>query len=173
MAASKQEPEKVEEALTESQGRVHPRDYKIFWGKDDKGAAKPAFCYERRCQELKEEVDKMEKNLAMGYISAERKMAYEQRLRQRKERLDSIMANTERAKKIVEKDKDWWAKRRDELAKDISDSMPSRKDVQKRRVNPHRIAKMEKGGLGQKKLEYVVISRLLGEESNTSFLQRD
>jgi hypothetical protein len=32
---------------------------------------------------------------------------------------------------------------------------------------------MEKGGLGEVKREFIVISRALGEESNVSFLQRD
>lgn len=172
--ASKQEPESPKaESPQESLGRVHPRDYRIFWGPHDKGAAKPAFCYERRLNDLKEEVGKMEKNLAMGYITAERKMAYEARLKQRKDRLDGIMASTEAAQKIIEKDKDYWVKRREELGEEIRSSMPSRKDVQKRRVNPYRVAKMEKDGLGEKKKEYIVLSRLLGEESNTSFLQRD
>ena len=51
--------------------------------------------------------------------------------------------------------------------------MHSRMDAEKRRVNPHRVANAEKGGLGAMKKEYIVISRALGEESNVSFLQRD
>lgn len=154
-------------------GRVHPEDYRIFYGPHDKGAAKPAFCYPGRIQELKEEVDKMEKNLAMGFVNAERKMAYEARLKERRGRLDSINESTANTQKIVNENKDFWSKRRNELAKTIRTAMPSRKDVEKRRVNPYRVAKMEKDGLGELKKEYIVISRALGEESNTSFLQRD
>jgi len=165
-------PEPVPEKK-ESLGRVYPRDYKIFWGPADKGAAKPAFCYPDRIRNLRDEVKSMERNLEMGYITAERKMVYEARLKQRKERLDSIDEHTERSMKIVSDDKDFWAKRRDELAEKISAGMPSRSDVRKRRVNPHKVIKMEKDGFGALKKEYIVISRALGEESNISFLERD
>ena len=157
----------------ESIGRVHPKDYRVFWGPHDKGAAKPAFCYPQRLQNLTEEVRSMERSLSMGYISAERKMAYEARLKERKDRLDSINEHTERVHNIINADKDHWVKRRIELGMEIKGAMPSKKDVEKHRVNPYRVAKMEKEGLGEKKKEYIVISRALGEESNTSFLQRD
>ena len=156
-----------------SVGRVHPEDYQLFWGPHDKGAAKPAFCYPQRIQALKEEVRRMERNLEMGYISAERKMAYEARLKERKQRLDSINESIERTQKIINNNKDFWVRRRRELADLIRNAMPSRKDVEKRRVNPYRVAKMEKEGLGEVKKEFIVISRALGEESNISFLQRD
>lgn len=157
----------------ESIGRVHPKDYRIFFGPLDKGAAKPAFCYPERTRILAEEVRKMEKNLSMGFISPERKMAYEGRLRTRQERLGAINKGTENAQKIINEDKDYWAKRRTDLGKEIRAAMPSRKDIEKRRVNPYRVNKMEKEGLGEKKREFIVISRALGEESNVSFLQRD
>lgn len=166
--------EKADESPPEeSIGRVHPKDYRVFFGPLDKGAAKPAFCYPERTRILSEEVRSMERNLNMGYISPERKMAYEDRLKQRKDRLDGINANTEKVQNIVNGDKDYWDKRRKELGKEIRGAMPSRKDVEKRRVNPYRVNKMEKEGLGEKKREYIVISRALNEESNVSFLQRD
>lgn len=157
----------------ESIGRVYPKDYQIFFGPLDKGAAKPAFCYPERIRILKEEVRKMERNLSMGYISPERKPAYEGRLKERKARLDAINENTANAKKIIANDPDYWVKRRKELGEEIRNAMPSRKDVEKKRVNPYRVNKMEKGGLGEMKREYIIISRALGEESNVSFLQRD
>ena len=157
----------------ESIGRVHPQDYHALFGPLDKGAAKPAFCYPERTRILEEEVRKMEKNIEMGYISSERKMAYEGRLKERRDRLDGINEATANAQKLVANDPDYWAKRRKELGREIRAAMPSRKDVEKRRVNPYRVNKMEKEGLGEKKKEYIVISRILGEESNTSFLQRD
>lgn len=161
------------ESPKESIGRVHKEDYRVFFGPLDKGAAKPAFCYPERVRILKEEVRKMEKNLEMGYISPERKMAYEGRLKERRARLDGINEGTANAQKVIAADPDFWVKRRKELAKEIRGAMPSRKDVEKRRVNPYRVNKMEKSGLGELKKEYIVISRALGEESNTSFLQRD
>jgi len=167
---SSQEPEAPKESI----GRVHPKDYRIFYGPHDKGAAKPAFCYPQRIQTLQEEVRSMERNLDMGFVSPERKMAYEARLRERKTRLDGINKATEDANKIIEENKDFWAGRRKELGREIRSAMPSRKDVEKRRVNPYRVSKMEKeGGLGEMKREFIVISRLLKEESNISFLQRD
>lgn len=157
----------------ESPGRVYSRDYRTFWGPHDKGAAKPAFCYPQRIDNLREEVRSMERNLEMGYISPERKMAYEARLKERKDRLESINEHTERVHQNINKDKDWWVRRRKELAEQIKAGQPSLKDIEKRRVNPYRIAKMEKSGFGEIKKEYIVISRALGEESNISFLQRD
>lgn len=149
------------------------KDYREFWGKHDKGAAKPAFCYPQRVNNLREEVRSMERNLERGFVSAERKMAYEARLKERKERLDGIDESTARVKRSIDNDKDYWVKRRKDLGSEIRTAMPSRSDVQKRRVNPYKIAKMEKEGLGDKKREYIVISRALGEESNISFLERD
>jgi hypothetical protein len=168
----------------QSPGRVYKtddpcRNYREFWGPHDKGAAKPAFCYPGRIQDLQEEVSKMERNLEMGWVSPERKMAYEMRLRQRKERLDSIKEHSERVQNIISKDKDWWVRRRSELGETIRNAMPRRKDIAQRRVNPFKVMKMEKEGIGGKpslgelKKEYIVISRALGEESNISFLERD
>ena len=161
-----------------SLGRVHPEDYKMFWGPEDKGAAKPAFCYPQRVEALEDEVRSMERSLEMGYITAERKMTYAARLEKAKGRLDAINENTERVQNIIAQDPDRWNKRRKELAQDIKRGTPSRSDVKKRHVNPFTVAKIEKGvggkpGLGALKREYIVISRALGEESNTSFLQRD
>ena len=149
------------------------KDYRTWWGEVDKGAAKPAFCYPQRVDNLREEVRSMERNLERGYVSAERKMAYESRMKERKERLEKIEANTKRVKQTIGKDKDYWANRRKELGEKIRSAMPSRSDVRKRRVNPYKIAKMEKEGLGEMKKEYIVISRALGEESNIAFLERD
>ena len=156
-----------------SLGRVHPEDYKMFWGPEDKGAAKPAFCYPQRIETLEEEVRSMERTLEMGTIAGNRKPGYQARLKTRKDRLDAINENKERVQNIIAKDPDHWVKRRKQLEREIKSSLPSRKDVEKRRVNPYKVAKMEKGGLGAMKNEYIVISRALGEESNTSFLQRD
>lgn len=154
-------------------GRVHPEDYKTFWGPEDKGAAKPAFCYPQRIEALEEEVRSMERTLEIGTIAGNRKAGYQARLKTRKDRLDAIKENHERVQKIIAKDPDSWSKRRKALEREIKRALPTRKDVEKRRVNPYRVAKMEKEGLGAMKKEYIVISRALGEESNTSFLQRD
>jgi hypothetical protein len=162
-----------EEKPTESLGRVYPKDYRIFYGPEDKGAAKPAFCYPQRIETLKEEVRSMQRALDMGYVASDRRTGFEARLKRCKNRVDAINENTERVQKIIDNDKDYWVKRRKDLAKEIRNALPSRKDVKERRVNPFRVAKMEKEGLGAMKKEYIIVSRALGEESNTSFLQRD
>jgi len=154
-------------------GRVTPEDHKMFWGPLDKGANKPSFCYPDREQVLKNDVKDMEKNLAMGYVSQDRRLAFESTLKTKRERIEGLDANTQRVRNMVNDNKDAWAKRRTDIAKEIAAGMPSRKDVEKHRVNPHRVAKAEMGGLGALKKEYIVISRALGEESNVSFLQRD
>jgi hypothetical protein len=157
----------------EKVGRVTRDDYKIFWGPHDKGAAKPSFCYSKRNEDLAEEITKMERTLAMGYVSPERKMVFESKLKAKKDRLEGLNANTERVRGIVNKNREGWQRRREELGKYIAENEPTRKDVEKKRVNPYRVAKMEQGELGRAKKEYIVISRALGEESNVSFLQRD
>jgi hypothetical protein len=149
------------------------RTYKQFYGPVDKGSNKPAFCYPQRKQNMEEEVRSMERALDMGVVTGDRRMQFEASLRQKKDRLDAIGESTENAKKLFEKDKDQWVNRRKELAEEISNGMPSRKDVKDRRVNPHRVLKDEKSGLGEKKKEFIVLSRLMEEESNVSFLQRD
>lgn len=156
-----------------SVGRPRNKNYRDFYGPLDKGAGKPAFCYPERVKLLKEEVQKMEKNLEMGFVSPERKLAYKSRLVQKTKRLDAIKEGESKAHKVLNENKDYWVDRRKELAEEIRAGMPSVKDVEKRRVNPYRVAKREQAGLGAMKREYIVVSRMLGEESNTSFLQRD
>jgi hypothetical protein len=144
-----------------------------FFRPIDKGSAKPAFCYPHRRASLQDEVNRMEKILEGGHISSDRKMAFEIKLNERKERLDKINASFDGAEKVISEDKDAWAKYRQDLAKEISEGMPSRQDERERRVNPHRVLKNEKRGLENKKRQYIIISRAMGEESNVSFLQKE
>jgi hypothetical protein len=94
-------------------------------------------------------------------------------VKEKKDRLDAINSQESAARKLFEENKDKWMERRTSLAEEISAATPSRKDVEKRRVNPFTTLKKEKGGLEDKKREYIVISRLADMESNVSFLQRD
>ena len=151
----------------------HRATYRDFYGPLDKGSAKPSFCYPRRKEALQEEVDKMQKAIDNGYISKEREMESKIQLRTKKKRLDDINAQESAAKKLFEENKDSWMKRRDALAEEITAATPTMADVKKRRVNPFTTLKKEKGGLEEKKREYIVLSRLAGEESNISFLQRE
>jgi len=149
------------------------KSYKQFFSAIDKGSAKPSFCYPSRRRDLEEEVKSMERAIDMGSVSGERRMQFENVLKTKKDRLETIHQAHEDAKKVMEQDKDYWAKRRDELATKIADKTPTRKDVKDRRVNPHTVLKREKSGLGEMKTEYQVISRLMEEESNVGFLQKD
>jgi hypothetical protein len=63
--------------------------------------------------------------------------------------------------------------RRTELAEEISQGIPTEKEVKRRHVNPHRNLERDLKGLKAKKLEYVILSSLAGEETNTSFLQKE
>ena len=155
-----------------------------FYKELDKGSSKPAFCYPRRTQVLKEELHTMEKNLDMGHITPERKMAYAQKMKQLKNRVDEIDESFANAKNIIESNKDGWKSRRDNLAEKISEMTPTRDDVAKRRVNPFAVLRREKQGekgskpLEKMKREYTVISRAFQaagehEEANHSFLQKD
>jgi hypothetical protein len=162
----------------------HGYGMKQFFRPVDKGSAKPAFCYPRRAEGLREELRTMERNLEQGNVDPERKMAYEQKAEQIRKRVSEIDASFENAKSIIDKDPDKWLKRRDVLAEEIADRMPTKDDVRKRRVNPHRVLREEKEGtrgsqpLEQLKREYTIISKAFQargdfEDSNSSFLQKD
>jgi hypothetical protein len=147
--------------------------YRDFYGPLDKGSAKPSFCYPKRKEALEEEVQAMKKSLDGGYVSSEKIMEYKAKMRTKSDRLDKINEQESAARKMFEENKDNWLKRRGTLAEEITAATPSRNDVSKRRVNPFTTLKKEKSGLVEKKREFVVLSRLAGEESNISFLQRD
>lgn len=156
-----------------SDGTGHHKTYRDFYGPHDKGSAKPSFCYPSRKRDLVEEVDKTEKAIANGYISPERIMEAKVNLKTKKTRLEGINQQEADARKLFEANKDAWMKRREALATEISESMPTLNDTKKRRVNPFTTLKKEKSGLEDKKREFIVLSRLAGEESNIQFLQRE
>ena len=150
------------------------RSYKAFYSEVDKGSAKPAFCYPGQNKTLTEEVDGMKRALDNGYVDKTREMSLRAEYKLKRARLDAINQAHKEAKKLMAEDKDAWMKRRTKLGEEIADATPTYKDVKRRRVNPFTVLKNEKNkGLEEKKREYTVISRLAGEESNTSFLQRD
>jgi hypothetical protein len=155
-----------------------------FFKPVDKGGSKPAFCYPRRSKGLEEELSQMERNIKDDRVDPERRMAYEAKAKQLRERVDEIDASFKGAKDIIDKDPDAWKTRRENIAGEISDRMPSRDDVHKRRVNPHAVLRQDKdGGSGKRPLEelkreYTIISRAFQargdfEEANHSFLQKD
>jgi len=149
-----------------------------FFTEVDKGSSRPAFCLPTQIERYKEDVDKMEKALKMGQVQVERKMAFEQKYKQKKERLDLLYENQNNAKSIIEEDTDYWANRRTELGEEIRAATPSRKDIKTKRVNPHKIIRMEKEGLERSKQEYIIISRAMKAaghdvDSDISFLERD
>lgn len=157
---------------------------KQFFRPVDKGSSKPAFCYPRRADALKEEHASMKRNLDRDMVSPERRMVYEQKMKQLGDRVREIDESFDGAKKIIEKDKDAWKTRRDNLAAKIRDKIPTRDDVRKKKVNPHAVLRREKQGengeasLENMKREYTIISRGFQaagewEESNHSFLQKD
>lgn len=157
---------------------------KQFFRPIDGKSARPVFCYPRRTENLREEVRGMERSLESGYVTSERKMMYELKLKERKKKLNAIEASFGNAAQVIKEDPDAWIARRDELATAIEDQTPTRKDVELRRVNPHAVLRrektIEKGSmpLEEIKREYTIISRAFqaaGEEmeSNHSFLQKE
>ena len=154
-------------------GTRHQRNWRQFFGEVDKGSAKPSFCYPKRKQDLEEEISKMERNLEIGNVGEENRMSYKLKVDKKRERLTKINESEENSKKLFNQDKDAWIERRNKLKEEISSGLPTRADVKKRHVNPHKIARMEKEGFGVKKQEYIVLSRLAEEDSNVSFLQKD
>ena len=157
---------------------------KQFFRPVDKGSSKPAFCYPRRADALKEEHASMKRNLNRDMVSPERRMIYEQKMNQLGKRVEEIDASFKGASDIIKKDKDGWKSRRDDLAAKIRDKTPTRDDVRKRKVNPHAVLRREKIGengdpsLEEMKRDYTTISKAFQaygewEEANHSFLQKD
>ena len=166
---------------SKSQGRYNMGQ---FFRDVDKGSSKPAFCYPRRTDGLKEELSQMDRNIKEGVIDPERKMGYELKANKIRERVNLIDESFKNAKEIISKNPDAWKTRRDNLATEISERTPTRDDKEKRRVNPHGVLREEKVGTGDSrpledvKREYTIISRAFQargdyEESNHSFLQKD
>jgi len=148
--------------------------YRDFYGPLDKGSAKPSFCYPKKKELLREEIEKTQKAIDSGYIAKDREMAMKIKLKEKRERLNKISEQEESAKKLFNSNKDAWMARREALKEEIANGMPTLTDVKKRRVSPHAVLRKEKKeGLEDKKREFMVISKLAGEESNVSFLQRD
>jgi hypothetical protein len=147
--------------------------FRDFYGSLDKGAARPAFCYPKRKEELVEEIKSMKRAIENGHVAADKVMDLKMDLRKREGRLDKLNEEESAARKLFNENKDKWLERRTKLAEEISEATPTRGDKKKKVVNPHRVLMAEKSGLQEKKTEYIVISRLAGEESNVSFLVRD
>lgn len=160
-------------AGTDGRHTENRRTYKQFYGEVDKGSNKPSFCYPRRKLDLEEETRSMERALELQQVAGDRRLQFEASLKKKKDRLDAINQSHEDAKNLLDEHKDQWVARRKELGDEISAATPTRQAVKDRHVNPYSILKTEKGGLGEKKKEYQVLSRLLDEESNVGFLQRE
>jgi len=158
---------------------------KQFFSPVDKGSSKPAFCYPGRAESLQREFKTRDALLKSGALDdQENKMSYELKTKQIGERVEEIYGSFEKAREIINKAPDSWAKRRQTLAEEITERTPTRDDKIKKRVNPHAVLREEKIGTGGKrpleevKREYTIISRALqarGEEAeaNSSFLQKD
>jgi hypothetical protein len=153
--------------------KVQKLGFRAFFGPQDKGSAKPSFCYPRAKDSLKEDIHSIESALENGYYAPNKKLSLQADLRTKKKKLDAINEQEVNAKRLFDDNKDACMKRRTELQEEIRESMPTEKEVKKRHVNPYRNLEKEQRGLKEKKLEYVVLSHLAGEESNTSFLQRE
>jgi hypothetical protein len=155
-----------------------------FFTPVDKGSAKPAFCYPRRTQGLKEELAQMERNIRDGNVDPQQKMSYDLKAKKIRQRVGDIDQSFEKAKEIIDKAPDAWKTRLQTLSAEIAERTPSREDKRKRRVNPHGVLREEKVGsqgkrpLEEIKREYTVIARAFQargdyEESNHSFLEKD
>ncbi|HHT9145867.1 MAG TPA: hypothetical protein ACFYD4_09345 [Candidatus Wunengus sp. YC61] len=163
----------VKKGLAEGD-KIKKEGFRAFYGPHDKGSAKPSFCYPKQKETLKEDIKGLEKSLSDGAVASTRVLKVKNDLQMRKNRLNEINAQEADAVKLFKENKDSCMQRRTDLADLIAGGMPSMKDVEKRRVNPHRIYEDEKKkGLGKLKLEYQVLSHLADEEANTRFLQRD
>ena len=146
--------------------------YKQFIGEVSKGSARPAFCNPGGIKKLKETIDDMKENLEVGNVSPEQRMKYKMNLKKHEDRLTDINDEKEMGLKIIKENPEYWVKRRDQLEKEIRAETPTRKDVKDKLVNPHTAYRKEMEGLRDKKLEFQIISPLLNEDSDISYLQR-
>lgn len=154
--------------------KVQKTGINAFYGPLDKGSAKPSFCYPKQKESLEEEIKGMKKSLKDGYVAETRILKVKNDLRMKEERLDKIKSQESDAVKLFKENKDACMKRRDELKEIIAAGLPTSKDVEKKRVNPHKLFENEKKkGFGKLKTEYQILSHLADEESNTRFLQKD
>ena len=150
-----------------------------FFRPIDKGSNKPAFCYPRHRDALKEEVDSMQRKLDGGYVDSERRMVFEYQLDKKKKRLSEIQDSFDNRDSIINENKDDWVKYRQALAEEIAGRTPTKQDERQGRINPHRRLKDEKYGIDGKpsldglKRQYQIVSKALDMESNTGFLQRE
>ena len=168
-----------------SKTREKARSAKDFFREHDRGAAKPAFCYPRNVEDMREEIKKIETLIKDNNVMPTRRRTLEAQLQQKKDRISLIDKQTKEVKKDINEDQDYWDKRRNTLAEKIRDNTPSRRDIKEKRVSAWTVNKLEKGAKGkldidgekmtieQAKNEYQIISRAMDEESNIGFLQRD
>lgn len=154
-------------------GRENAIDLNRFFAPVDKGSMKPAWTKERLVADMGEEVKGMEKNLKEGFVDAQHRAAYQQKLKERKQRYEDILLSHADAKKYYKENKETVHKRIEELKGIISESMPTLTDAMKGKANPFKIAKQEKEGLQELKREFQILAKIAGEESNIAFLQKD
>lgn len=156
-----------------------PQGYRAFYGPEDKGSAKPSFCYPKQKDELKAEISRRKNNLKNNTVAETRIQKEKYEVDQLEAKLDRINEQEDNAKKLFKENKDAVAARYEEIKQQIAARMPSHNDIEKRRYNSQRIHDDEKKGLkgaaplGELKREFQVLSCLLEEDSNTKMLQRD
>jgi hypothetical protein len=95
-------------------GSEKPRQNSGRWGSRqffrdvDKGSSRPAFCYPRRAEGLKEELHQMERNIKEHRVDPERAMGYELKAKKIKERVELFDESFENSKSIIDKAPDSW-----------------------------------------------------------------
>jgi hypothetical protein len=154
----------------------------------DKGSRRPAFCYPRNIEDLKSEVDKAERFLASNpEISPERKAELSAQTKKKRERLESIQEQVKDVRKEVKTNGAYWQQRLEEFKTLIQENSPSRTDIKEKRVSPWAVHRMEKGlkkkivvpstkeamTLEEIKVEYQGMCKMMDEDSNVGYVQRN
>lgn len=154
----------------------------------------PAFYFPIQLDELRETVEKTERNLKLGLVPASEREYAEADLRRSKERLKKIQNSMP---KFNAKEKDALAKVRSDLGDQIGDSMFTRTEMRKGLANAHEEARrmsepiIKVGGAGklfenmgikpvrgkvsrnQASKMWKVIGKILEEPTNTEYLRKD
>lgn len=165
--------------------REHPRPHLVFFSpkvdvdKQGNFNNRPAWQMQKHVEALQENVDYKKKALGEGFVPQESRKTFKGILEKEEKRLDAILESKDIAEKIIKEDREFWQKKYEEMAHNITENTPTETDYHKRRPNPFKIAKMEKAEFKdgmtfqEYKSAWQCIGRALDEDSNIANLVKD
>jgi hypothetical protein len=175
----------------EGQGRDYRKAFfhpKLDRDKHGHYYARPWFTRcEKDIEDLQDAVKRDEEALTFNFASSPQvRETIAANLSRNKDRLDKIEESKANAEKELSEHGAEWKQRREDLKALIRELNPSRKDIKERRITPGIVAKRQQETVPVKDLstgedmtfddakkEFIVLSRILGEESYIGALDKD